>query len=191
MPISDKQLTANRANAKKSTGPVTPHGKRNSARNNTRHGILASVLLIAGESRDRFNALVNGLFAEYRPVTPTEIAFVNKIAAAQWRQQRAWAMESACLTHEIQSQPDSPAPTDPAVRAMLAHRSISGSSHHLDLMSRYEHRYDRQQYRAIEALTRLRSKRNAKMPFDPSQPEQNQQIPQNHDPIRIPSESQI
>src|SRR5580658_7053069 len=104
MQLSDKRLAANRTNAKKSKGPVTPHGKCISSRNATRHGVLASVLLIEGESRERFNALLNGIYAEYQPVTPTEISLVNKIAASQWRQQRAWAIETASLTHEIRNQ---------------------------------------------------------------------------------------
>ena len=184
MPLSDKQLAANRANAKKSTGPVTESGKRRSSKNGTRHGIHASVLLIAGESRERFTELVNGLYAEYLPETPTEIAMVNKIAAAQWRQQRAWAMESACLTHEIQNQSAAQASDDPAVRAMLAVRSISGHSQSLGLMSRYEHRYDRQQYRAIEALNRLKDRKKSKLPHEPPQLQQNQSHSKTTDPIQ-------
>jgi hypothetical protein len=88
MPISDRKLTANRTNAVKSKGPVTPHGKRKSSRNSTRHGALASVLLIPGESRKHFNKLVNALYAEHQPVTHSETSYVDKIAAAQWRQQR-------------------------------------------------------------------------------------------------------
>jgi hypothetical protein len=188
MQLSDKRLAANRTNAKKSKGPVTPHGKCISSRNATRHGVLASVLLIEGESRERFNALLNGIYAEYQPVTPTEISLVNKIAASQWRQQRAWAIETASLTHEIRNQPDTPPSVDPATRAMLAIRAMGDNSHHLDLMSCYEHRYDRQQYRAIEALNRLRERAEArekkKLPNDPTQPEQNQSTSRDSDPIQ-------
>ena len=55
-------------------------------------------------------------------------------------------------------------------------------------MSRYEHRYDRQQYRAIEALNRLReraeTREKKKLPYDPTQPEQNQSLSQKSDPNR-------
>jgi hypothetical protein len=44
-------------------------------------------------------------------------------------------------------------------RAMLAMRSLGDNSRHSELMSRYEHRFDRQHYRALEALGRLRQAR--------------------------------
>lgn len=37
--VSDKQIAANRRNAKKSTGPTTESGKRRSRRNAVRHGL--------------------------------------------------------------------------------------------------------------------------------------------------------
>ncbi|MHC4445109.1 MAG: hypothetical protein ACYTA5_21125 [Planctomycetota bacterium] len=44
--ISEKQLQANRQNAKKSTGPKTPEGKARSSQNALKHGLLARQILI-------------------------------------------------------------------------------------------------------------------------------------------------
>ena len=41
---SEKQIAANRANAKKSTGPKTPTGKLKSSRNAYRHGLSGPLL---------------------------------------------------------------------------------------------------------------------------------------------------
>ena len=44
--ISARKLQANRANAKKSTGPRTPQGKTSSRRNALRHGLTSRVVLL-------------------------------------------------------------------------------------------------------------------------------------------------
>ena len=43
--ISDRKLQANRANAKKSTGPRTARGKARSRRNAVRHGLTSSIVM--------------------------------------------------------------------------------------------------------------------------------------------------
>jgi hypothetical protein len=45
MPISEKQLIANRNNAKKSTGPKTPLGKLHSSGNAYKHGLYSKITL--------------------------------------------------------------------------------------------------------------------------------------------------
>ena len=47
---SDKQLAANRANAKLSTGPTTEAGKKRSRRNALKHGLLSTTLLLPTET---------------------------------------------------------------------------------------------------------------------------------------------
>jgi hypothetical protein len=161
MPISEKQLTANRANAIKSKGPITPEGKANSSKNATRHGILAKSVVLEGESTDRFAALLNSLNGEFHPETATERVCVEKMAVSHWRLLRLWAVESAGISHEINRQADTVINEDAPTRTMLAIRALS-EGRHLDLMSRYEHRFDRQQYRALEALNKLQAARNAR-----------------------------
>ena len=49
LPISEKRLAANRANAAHSTGPTTPEGKARAAKNAVRHGLLAKQIPTGGE----------------------------------------------------------------------------------------------------------------------------------------------
>jgi hypothetical protein len=156
MEISEKRLAANRANARKSHGPSTEAGKRISSRNATRHGLLANAVVLEGESQERFNALLNSLNAEFQPTTPTERIFVGKMAAAQWCLMRLWAIESAAIAHEMRTQADSVLTEDVPTRAMLAMRALADTSRNSELNSRYEQRFDRQHYRALEGLRRLR-----------------------------------
>jgi hypothetical protein len=91
--ISEKQAEASRANGKNSHGPVTPEGKLRSSRNSTRHGLLTRVIVLEGESRDRFNDLVRQLNEALKPQTQMEHLLVGKMAASHWRQVRVWNLE--------------------------------------------------------------------------------------------------
>jgi hypothetical protein len=53
-----QQITANRINAQKSTGPQSPGGKTNSSRNATKHGLFANDVLAAGEAPELYDALL-------------------------------------------------------------------------------------------------------------------------------------
>jgi hypothetical protein len=163
MPLSEKRLTANRANALKSTGPKTPGGKRNSSRNALKHGILARTVLIDNESRQRFYELLSSFTSEFQPASPDEWAMVETMAVARWRLLRLWAVEAASIIHEqrLQTGADSANIIDPPTRAMLAMRSLTDRSRHADALSRYEVRYDRQYHRAAQRLIRLRAEKNA------------------------------
>jgi hypothetical protein len=60
---SEKQIAANRANAKKSTGPKTPVGKLRSSMNSSRHG-LSLPLQFTPETAAKAAALVQMLTGE-------------------------------------------------------------------------------------------------------------------------------
>src|SRR5665213_2086280 len=100
MPSSEKRIAANRANAKRSTGPTSEIGRRNSSRNSSRHHFLASAVLIPHESRERFAELLNAFTADFQPRDNTERSLVDKMAVAHWRLMRLWAVETARITHE-------------------------------------------------------------------------------------------
>lgn len=162
MPISEKRLAANRANAAKSTGPRTPEGKRNSSRNAARHGMLSNAVVIEGESRARFVELLTSYEEEFRPVTPTEQSLVETMVVARWRMLRVWALESAGMTYEIKKQSDAYAGENTPTRVVLAMRHLGdgyGGRQH-ELMNRYETRFDRQFHRAAERLAQMRAERN-------------------------------
>ncbi len=174
MQLTDKQLEANRANSLKSTGPRTEVGKRNSSRNRATHGILANTILIEGESARGFAALLNSLCAEHRPEGPTERILVERMAVAQWRLRRIWNLESVGISREIRNvnaAADPTQPLDPAVSAMQAYSTLAADGRNLELLSRYEHRFDRQYYRALEALHRHQERRRERQNKGAAAPE--------------------
>ena len=90
---SETRIRANRENAKKSTGPKTPKGKRNSSRNAVKHGILSLEVVSGDEDYGSFSRLVNQLSDEYAPVGVRECILVQRIAVCLWRLRRALAYE--------------------------------------------------------------------------------------------------
>ena len=91
---SDAKIAANRANAKKSTGPRTAAGKAASSRNNTRHGLTAKLFLLDTEDPAQYEALRSDLIDSYRPANAAELMLVEEIAQNFWRLQRARHIEA-------------------------------------------------------------------------------------------------
>ncbi len=147
---SERRIRASRANGALSRGPRTEEGRRRAARNKIRHGVLAQTIVLENEDPEAFKSLLASYQAQFEPATPTESALVENLAAARWRQMRIWGIEKANLTHEIKKQ--DPAAQDAPTRAAMAFRSLSDNSRTLDLLHRYETRYDRQYARAIRLL---------------------------------------
>jgi hypothetical protein len=92
------QLTANQINAQSSTGPRTEAGKAASSRNNFRHGLASSQLIIPGENPEEFEELLASFQTEHAPSTPTEQALIHKMAEHLWLSQRALSFQSLCFT---------------------------------------------------------------------------------------------
>jgi hypothetical protein len=64
---SDKQVRANRANAKRSTGPQSGYGKSIARMNAYKHGLTAETIIIGDEDPKAFEALRAQLLEEYNP----------------------------------------------------------------------------------------------------------------------------
>src|SRR6185437_10203063 len=114
MPISEKQLAANRANGVKSHGPKSPPIRRNAAAFEN----LANAILIEGESRPRFIALLNSFYAEFRPTTPSERALAEKLGVYQWLLLRSLTLESAAIAEEMRKRAESE-PAEPLLTRAL------------------------------------------------------------------------
>jgi len=65
---TDKQIEASRVNGARSRGPVTEEGKARSGRKDPGKG-LAQALLLPGESRRRFNDLLDHFNEALKPET--------------------------------------------------------------------------------------------------------------------------
>jgi hypothetical protein len=94
---SNKQLEANRANAKNSTGPRSRAGKARSRLNSRKHGLTAKTLITVGECADDFDQLRAELIDEHEPQSSLECELVERLAGILWRLRRVPFFEAAIL----------------------------------------------------------------------------------------------
>src|SRR5947207_6716747 len=195
MPISDKQLAANRANAAKSTGPRTPEGKAHSAWNSRIHGFTASSFTVVRlEDIDEIARLKADAVSVYQPVNSQEMFALEQIAIAQQTMFRAARLESGLLTNFLDTYCNSnDVPISPMHPELVAdiqitraqnrnyaladgfHRTIKqGNS--FALLMRYKGQAERLYRRAVEDFDRLKALRH-ELPNEPIsdlQPEENE-----------------
>jgi len=105
MLISQKQLTANRKNAAKSTGPKTAEGKAAVRHNAAKHGLYARSRIIRTrrltEDPAEYSLALNILERTFNPKGFYEHAFVEKIADCLWRLRRARRAETYVMTRHM------------------------------------------------------------------------------------------
>jgi len=96
---SEKQIAANRLNARKSTGPRTLPGKAAVRLNSVTHGLTAKSIISPTEEGEleKLEAVRASLEADWQPQTFTETLLLDEAAACWWRILRGRAAEGFCL----------------------------------------------------------------------------------------------
>jgi hypothetical protein len=122
-----RRITASRANAVLSRGPIIPKGKARSSANAIRYDVLAECVVLDDESSECFNDLVTQYKERFAPADGVELGMVEEMAVAHWRIRRARAIENHLMEEVLRSQP----PGDEAAR-------IAAASPELNHIHRYE-----------------------------------------------------
>ena len=149
---SQLKIDTCRINGAKSHGPITPEGKEISARNSLRHGLLSRSVVLEGEDPALFDQLLERLIAQMSPATETDWQLVENLAVTRWRQLRLWALEKATIEIELENH-QHPTPPTPVKRTAKSFDALSNNSRTLDVLTRYETRFDRQYHRALKHLS--------------------------------------
>ncbi len=87
--ISEAQLTANRANAQLSTGPITREGKAKSAQNALKHGLTGHAVLLPSDDAADYQRRLEACKDAYQPVGEEEQQLIQSIVDSLWRINRA------------------------------------------------------------------------------------------------------
>ena len=94
MELSAAQLTANQANAQKSTGPRTPEGKAIARFNARRHGLTGQFSCMSEGDETAYKAFEAGMLSDLKPVGPYETQIAISIIQDEWRINRSKATEN-------------------------------------------------------------------------------------------------
>ena len=101
--VSRRQLEANRANAKHSTGPKTEFGKARSKMNAVTHGLAAAAeIVVLDEDPAEFEGLRTDLKAYFEPKALFEQHLVDRVAGLLWRLRRIPLLEAALIRDEME-----------------------------------------------------------------------------------------
>ena len=139
------QLTANRVNALHSTGPVTAEGKARVARNALKHGLTAKHLVIRPDEEEEFAGLRDSLEAELDPQGALETITFREILHAAWNLQRFRRIEAEVCRGDLED--------------FLRREETTI----LDRLARYQARFQRAYYRAVQELRALQTNRAARV----------------------------
>ncbi len=86
--MSEAALAANRANAKKCTGPKTREGKFKSSLNALKHGAYSHNFILKSEDAATFENLSKSFIDEFQPASPFELELLKQLISAAWRRNR-------------------------------------------------------------------------------------------------------
>jgi hypothetical protein len=169
MAVSERQLAANRRNAKKG-GVKTAEGKALIRLNALKHGLLSQEVLLAGESEETLIELEERLVAELQPQGELERILVDRIVSSTWRLRRAIRVETNYIQAEFDDCSSMSWGRKPNEEAkawnMLVVRELGNSNTWLNL-NRYEAAIERQIYKALHELIGLQMARRGEKPLAP------------------------
>lgn len=144
--VTSKQITANRKNAQKSTGPITIQGRAVVAQNAVKHGILSSQVLINQEEREIYEDFRESMLQNLLPRGNLESFLADRVISTAWRLRRIVHVETLIFEKE-----KSDYFNDYSYREVFS----GTSSVSMAVLSRYERSLENSLYHALRELRTL------------------------------------
>ena len=99
------QLSANRANAQRSTGPRSVEGKSVSRFNALKHGVDAASIAIPGEDANAYQALAGAYDETYPTETVIQRFLIDSLVRADWHKKRLQRLEADLIRKALDDTP--------------------------------------------------------------------------------------
>ena len=139
-----KQISANRKNAQKSTGPKSAETKAKVSQNAFKHGFFGRFQVLEGEDQQQYHNILDELMLDQQPVGALEIDLVRQMAEHLWVKKRASRYQQATFL-VLDRFPDG--------------KFEMGVTVDLERFAQFENHQDRLFHRALKALLALRKER--------------------------------
>lgn len=157
MAISEKQLKANRENAKKG-GVKTKEGKLRSRLNAVKHGmLLTSQILLPGDDDKEMAEFRGSVIFELEPWGELELLLLDRFITCAWRLRRVIGIETNIIW-DLYRKRTVEAPDFLAYDRKQAEIAFMNGPY-VEKISRYEAAIERQMYKALDKFIELREKR--------------------------------
>ena len=158
---TNNRAAINRENARHSTGPRTPAGKKRASLNAIRHGLTGQTIVSPTDDLSAYLLFTQRFHDDLQPKGAIETQLVQTVADNSWRLNRARVYENNLLTIGFDEQSGSIGIEDPEiVRALATAKAYRSQAQSLDGISKHEARVSRQFDRALKQLGELQAMRH-------------------------------
>ena len=157
--MSEAALAANRANAKKCTGPKTREGKFKSSLNALKHGSYSHNFIIKTEDAGTFENFSKSFIDEFQPATPSELELLKQLISVAWRRNRIAELIQLRINNAIDSVVAVSEPTPAAQITLRAFEKLENEKHSFARQEAHEIRLANLFQRTLSRLNTIRDKK--------------------------------
>ncbi|HEY2018302.1 MAG TPA: hypothetical protein VGH38_32580 [Bryobacteraceae bacterium] len=162
---TQKQIDANRRNARRATGPRSEAGRARAAMNALQSGLHAQSMILPGEDPAELATLITEYHDYHAPHSPEARAYCDKLARSEWLSRRFGKIEVKLFTYTINGI------SRPSQDSLLGEAYVR-CGHHLSRLQRRMDSVDREYHRDLKMLRLLEAEEDAALEdLDPPAPE--------------------
>jgi hypothetical protein len=169
-------------------GPKTEAGKRRASMNAVKHGMYSAAVVLPGEPRDEYDALLQRYLDRFQPASPDQEYLVHTLVNAEWRINRLMHIQTARLAERMERQKDEG--RDPTMQAYSfeVHQTqifVTAERHE----ARLRRDYDRALRRLLDIEKRRAPVKNERNELQTTPPEPSAASPETSETANVSAKS--